>query len=114
MPSDTDIDEMRVLHGTLELAPDAPLFKNATIQVFVTFYDIDPDGRIQPTRTTLPFNATYVVPRGLRAQQPHTAQLPTTYYGYALHVFAGQILQGAFAKPKKLLDLPIQFSAAGN
>lgn len=131
MPSDADIDEMRVLNAALELAPGAPLFKNANIQVFVTFYDIDPNDQIQPTRaitspspillgnafatrTTLPFNATYVVPRGLRTQQPHAAQLPATYYGYALHVFAGQILQDAFAKPKKLLDLPIQFSTAGN
>ena len=130
MPADADIAEMRVLNATLETAPGAPLFKEATIQVFITFYDIDPDGQIRPTRAiTTPspvvlgkafadrkgiaLEATYVVPRGLRAQTagPSSSGGASTYYGYTLHAFAGQILQDAAAKPKKLLDLPIYFPA---
>lgn len=127
MPSDTDISEMRVLNATLEITTNAPLFKDAAIQVFVTFYDIDTNDQIQVTRAittpspvvlgnafadrrSLPLNATYVVPRGLRGQ----AKGGTAYYGYTLHVFAGLILQDATAKPKKLLDLPIQFAPAAN
>lgn len=123
MPADADIGEMRVLNATLELAAHAPLFKDAAIQVYVTFYDIDSDNRIEPTRAittpspmamgkvspdrrSLSLNATYVVPRGQRGRDAGQA---SSYYGYTLHVFAGQILQDAVAKPKKLLDLPIYF-----
>jgi hypothetical protein len=129
MPVDGDVSEMRVLGTTLELAPGAPLFKEAAIQVFVTFYDNTPDGRVQPTRAittpspvvlgnafadrrSLPLNATYVVPRGLRAQEQRETGQTSAYYGFTLHVFAGQILQDAAAKPKKLLDLPIHFHPA--
>ena len=129
MPSDADIAEMRVLNATLELAPDAAFFKEAAIQVFITFYDLDGRDQIQVTRAittpspivlgnafaerrSVPLNATYVVPRGLRSQETRESTQPASYYGYTLHVFAGQILQDAVAKPKKLLDLPIVFSAA--
>ena len=128
MPADTDIAEMRVLNTTLEMAPGAPLFKDAAIQVFLTFYDIDANGIIQPThaittpspialgsafadRRSLPLNATYVVPRGLRTQTETAHQ--TAYYGYTLHLFAGRILEDAIAKPKKLLELPIRFPPPG-
>ena len=128
MPADADVAEMRVLNATLEIAPEAACFKEAAIQVFITFYDLDARGQIQVTRaiTTpspivlghafadrriLPLNATYVVPRGQRPQETSETNRPTTYYGYTLHVFAGQILQDAVGKPKKLLELPIVFPA---
>ncbi len=125
MPADTDIAEMRVLNASVEMTPGAPLFKEALVQVFVTFYDIGTDDSIRPTRAitppspivlgtfsdrrSVPLQITYVVPRGLRAQEERQPGGPTSYYGYTLHLFAGQILQDAFAKPKKLLDLPIRF-----
>jgi pSer/pThr/pTyr-binding forkhead associated (FHA) protein len=129
MPADADISEMRVLNATVELAPDAPLFKDASIRIFITFYDIDSDNRIQPTqaittssplvlgkafadRRSLPLSATYVVPRGFRDREARETGHSNSYYGYTLHVFAGLILQDAIAKPKKLLDLPIHFPAA--
>jgi tetratricopeptide (TPR) repeat protein len=122
MPSDAEIAEMRVLNATLELASGAPLFKDAAIQVFVTFYDADTNTQVHVSRVittpspvllgnafanrrSLPFDATYVVPRGLQANRH------ASYYGYTLHVFAGQILQDADAKPKKLLERPIHFPA---
>ncbi len=128
MPSDIDIAEMRVLNATLELAPDAHLFKDAAVQVFITFYDSATNGQIRATRAitpssplvlgnafadrrSLPVDATYVVPRGLRAQELRETGQSFSYYGYTLHVFAGQILQDAVAKPRKLLDLPIHIPA---
>ena len=128
MPSDADISEMRILKAGLELAPTAKLFKDAAIQVFVTFYDADTNGQARVTRAiTTPspiilgnvladrrrtdFEATYVVPRGLRAQETRETGRPMTFYGYTIHVFAGQILQDASAKPRKLLDRPIRFPA---
>lgn len=128
IPGDTDIAEMRVLNATLEAAADTAAARNSSIQVFVTFYDSTPDGRILPTRAIVSpspmalgrafadrrevsFNATYVVPRGLRAQEARETGQSSAFYGYALHVFAGQILQDAFAKPKKLLDQPLRTSA---
>ena len=131
MPSDSDVAEMRVLNAALELAPDAKLFKDAAIQVFVTFYDADPNGDVHPTRAiatpspialgnafaerrSVPFNATYVVPRGLREQELRETGRSSEYYGYAIHVYAGQILQDAAAKPKKLLQLPIHVAPPAN
>lgn len=129
MPADVDVAEMRILNATVEIASGAPLFKDALVQIFITFYDIDASGQILPTRAitppspivlgkafadrrSLPLEATYVVPRSLRAQEERTAGGPATFYGYAIHVFAGQILQDAAAKPKKLLELPIRLPAA--
>ena len=126
MPADSDIAEMRVLKATLELSLGERLFKDASVRVFVTFYDIDADSQIRPTRAitspspvalgnafadrrSLALEATYVVPRGLRAQEERETGRSFSYYGYTIHVFAGQILQDAIAKPKKLLDLPIYF-----
>ena len=131
MPADDDVAEMRVLDAELELAPDAKLFKNAAIQVFATFYDVDQNGDVRPTRAlvppspialgqafaerrSVPLHATYVVPRGLREQEFRETGRQCEYYGYALHVFAGQILQDAYAKPRKLLDLPIHVPAPAN
>ncbi len=131
MPADADIAEMRVLNATLELAPNAKLFKDAAIQVFITFYDADANGDVRPTRAittpsplalgnafadrrSVPLNATYVVPQGLRAQELRETGRQTEYYGYAIHVYAGQILQDAAAKPKKLLPLPIHVPSAAN
>lgn len=129
MPADTDVAEMRVLSASLVLAPDEQLFQDAVLQVFITFYDSDDTGQIRPSRaitspspvlfdnafaarSSLPIEATYVVPRGLRAQEETDTGQAFSYYGYTLHVFAGQILQDAFAKPRKLLDLPIHFPAS--
>jgi len=131
MPADEDVAEMRVLDAELALAPDAKLFSNAAIQVFVTFYDADPDGSVRPThalvspspialgqafadRRSAPLHATYVVPRGLREQELRATGNRSEFYGYAIHVFAGQTLQDAVAKPKKLLDLPIHAPAHAN
>ena len=120
---------MRILNTTLELAADAAVFPEATVQVFLTFYDADETGEIvRPTRAiatpsplvlgrafatrgSVPVSATYVVPRGLRDQEQRDSGRRFAYYGYTLHVFAGQILQDAAAKPKKLLDRPIVFPA---
>jgi len=126
MPSDSDVAEMRVLTTQLDVASKAPIFKNAAIQTFVTFYDINTNKVVAPTRaiTTpspiiqgqafanddqyIPLEATYVVPRGLRTQESREPGGRSSYYGYTIHVFAGQILQDAKGKPKKLLKRPIQ------
>lgn len=127
-PPDADIAEMRVLDGTLELAPGGNLSPNAVLQVFITFYDSDTNDHIRVTRALVPasplvlgnaladrrrvdFDATYVVPRGLREKELRETGSAFSFYGFTLHVFAGQILQDAFARPKKLLDLPIHFPA---
>lgn len=130
IPPDADIAEMRILNGTLELAPDEQLFQDAVLQVFITFYDGDTNGNIQVTRAIatpsplvlgaladrhrVDFDATYVVPRGLRDQELRETGRLNAFYGFTLHVFAGQILQDAFARPKKLLDRPIHFPAPEN
>ncbi|MGD9781141.1 MAG: FHA domain-containing protein [Kiritimatiellia bacterium] len=131
MPSDADVDEMRVLTATLELFSDEKLFRNAVVQVFATFYDAAEGGTPRPTRAiagpspivlgtafanqrSAAVEATYVVTRGLRAQEERDTGQAPAYYGFTLHVFAGQILQDAFARPKKLLELPIHFPAPGN
>ena len=59
----------------------------------------------------MPLHATYVVPRGLREQELRETGRRSEFYGYTLHVYAGQTLQDAAAKPKKLLDLPIHVPA---
>jgi len=128
MPADSDVLEMRVLTAALSIASKAPIFKGAAIQTFVTFYDIDPEGNVAPTHaiTTpspiamgkafsngsqqIPLEATYVVPRGLRTEEERETGGHSSYYGYTIHVFAGQILQDAKAKPKKLLKRPVQLS----
>ncbi len=124
MPADSDIAEMRVLNATLELAADAAAVRNENLQLFVTFYDRVGEGDPVPTRaittpspihftapftrsSVLTFDATYIVPRGLRATERRETGQQSSYYGYTLHVFAGQVLQDAFARPKRLLDLPI-------
>ena len=131
MPSDDDVDEMRILTANLELSSGEKLFRNAVVQVFVTFYDAVEGGAPRPTRAiagTSPIvlgtafanqrsaaiEATYVVTRGLRAQEQRDGDQSSSFYGYTLHVFAGQILQDAVAKPKKLLELPIHFPSPGN
>ena len=131
MPSDADVDEMRILTATLELSSDEKLLRDAVVQVFVTFYDAVEGGSPQPTRAiagpspivlgtafanqrSAAIEATYVVTRGLRAQEQRDGDQSSSFYGYTLHVFAGQILQDAVAKPKKLLELPIHFPSPGN
>ena len=129
IPPDADVAEMRILNASLELSPDEKLFRNAVLQVFITFYDADANGEIQVTRAIatpsplflgaladrrrIDFDATYVVPRGLRDQVQRETGRAYAYHGFTLHVFAGQILQDAFARPKKLLDLPLHFPAPG-
>jgi len=129
LPAEADVDEMRVLTATLQLAPAGQLFRNAVLQVFVTFYDKAP-GDAPPRPTTLaittppspqvldaPFTggktatveARYVVPRARRLQEARETGEEYTFYGYTIHVFAGRILQDAFGKPRKLLDRPIHF-----
>lgn len=130
MPADSEIAEMRILRGKLESGvggtlPDAPL------RLYVTFYDQEPGGRIVPTRAlvspsplmpaasaanssgAIPFEATYIVPavrrEGTQERMPHTS----IYHGYTLHLFAGDTLQDAFARPQRLLELPIHVAAPG-
>ena len=50
MPADANVEEMRILNAEIALAPDASLFKDAAVQVVVTFYDITTDGQMHPTR----------------------------------------------------------------
>ena len=128
LPPDSDVAEMRVL--TIELAHSAehPLPRDAALQVFVTFYDLVPGEDPRPTgraiatpspillaspfaaRPTASVEATYVVPRGLRAAP--RAEAGAAYYGYAVHVFAGQTLQDAFARPRRLLERPLHMPSA--
>lgn len=122
-----DVAEHRLLRTTLQLAPNAHLFKNAQIQVFVTFYDKDQSGHIAPSialvttdpaapgaafadTRSVPYTASYIVTHDQRAQALRATGQPTAFYGYTLHVFAGAILQDAIAKPKLLLDRGIQFA----
>lgn len=126
LPADADVAEMRILNGAVEVSPEERLFQDALVQVFVTFYDHAPDQEPRPTRAiTTPspivlgavsrlrpgtaFEATYVVPQGARNVEARTGGTPLSYYGYTIHVFAGQILQDAVGKPRKLLNLPIHF-----
>ncbi len=128
MPADANVEEMRILNAEIALAPDASLFKDAAVQVVVTFYDITTDGQMHPTRAIThgpalitggvlsggkpyPVQATYVAPPGLRTREASATGQRSSYYGFTLHVFAGRVLQDAIAKPKKLLDLPIQLPA---
>lgn len=130
LPADSDVAEMRILSFELESPPNSPLYKNAVLQVFVSFYDVFPDGQTRPTRAivtpspivvdspfadarSLSLEATYVVPRGLRAQERNDSGDSPSYYGYTIHVFSGKILQEAFGKPRKLLDLPLHVPAPG-
>ena len=61
----------------------------------------------------IPFEATYIVPavrrEGTQERMPHTS----IYHGYTLHLFAGDTLQDAFARPQRLLELPIHVAAPG-
>ena len=130
LPADSDVAEMRVLSIELASPPDSPLYKNAVLQVFVTFYDLLPDGQTRPTRAivtpspivvespfasgrSLSIEATYVVPRGLRSQERNAAGESPAFYGYTIHAFAGKNLQDAFGKPRKLLDLPLYVPSSG-
>ncbi|MDR0993037.1 MAG: FHA domain-containing protein [Verrucomicrobiota bacterium] len=124
MPSDADVEEMRVLNATLELDDPLASLKQENLQVFVTFYDVAGGGEPTPTEAittpspihftapfarhnSIAFDATYIVPRGLRAKGQRETGHKSSYSGYTVHVFAGQTLQDAFARPKRLLELPI-------
>lgn len=122
LPADRDVAEMRILTIDLELSSTERLFRDALVQVFVTFYDQAADADPRPSRAittptpillgtvsrqrpTTTLEATYVVPQGARRSDA----LPPSYYGYTVHLFVGQVLQDAVAKPDKLLKLPIHF-----
>ena len=128
MPADKEIAEMRILRGKVEgaagaEAPEGPL------QLYVTFYDQEPGGRVVPTRAlvspsplnlqaggansagTVPFEATYIVPAVLREGTQEPMPHASVYHGYTLHLFAGGVLQDAFARPARLLELPIHVAA---
>ena len=130
MPADSEIAEMRILRGRLESGGEGSL-PDAPLRLYVTFYDQEPGGRIVPTRAlvspsplmlaasganssgAIPFEATYIVPavhrEGTQELMPHTS----IYHGYTLHLFAGDTLQDAFARPQRLLELPIHVAAPG-
>ena len=122
LPADSDVAEMRILTVDLEMVSTERVFRDALVQVFVTFYDQVPDADPLPSRaittssplllgaafrqrSTTTIEATYVVPQGARRSGGHAP----SYYGYTVHLFAGQVLQDAVAKPNKLLELPIHF-----
>lgn len=129
MPADKEIAEMRILRGKVEgaagaEAPEGPL------QLYVTFYDQEPGGRVVPTRAlvspsplnlqaaggansagTVPFEATYIVPAVLREGTQEPVPHASVYHGYTLHLFADGVLQDAFARPARLLELPIHVAA---
>lgn len=122
LPADRDVAEMRILTIELETASSEQLFRDALVQVFVTFYDqaeaADPRptraittptpmllGTVSRQRPTTTLEATYVVPHSVRRSDAS----PPSYYGYTIHLFAGQVLQDAAAKPEKLLKLPLHF-----
>ncbi len=125
-PTDADLAEMRTLDVTLERSTAQRLFPDARIQIFITFYDRAGEAPPQPTRAiTTPspivlgafsklsfpavFEATYVLPAGMNHVSDHPGAPAPAFYGYTIHVFAGQILQDAFAKPTRLLEQPIHF-----
>lgn len=130
MPADSEIAEMRILRGKLESAGEGTL-PDAPLRLYVTFYDQEPGGRIVPTRAlvspsplmlaasganssgAIPFEATYIVPavhrEGTQEPMPHAS----IYHGFTLHLFAGDTLQDAYAKPPRLLELPIHVAAPG-
>jgi hypothetical protein len=123
LPADRDVADMRVLTIELERTPGETVDKNGSLQVYVTFYDRTDDDEYVPSRAIVsrspvwlnaPFanrnnasvEVSYVVPRN--ANLPTEApEPPLAYGGYAIHVFAGQTLQDALARPRKLLDLPL-------
>ena len=131
MPADTEIAEMRILRGKIVPGEGggAAADGSETLQLFVTFYDQKPGGKAVPTRVlvspspihlsasganpagALTYEATYIVP-AVRAEGTQEA-LPysSIYYGYTLHLFADGVLQDAFAKPAKLLALPIHVAS---
>ena len=133
MPADQEIAEMRILRGKI-VQGEAPANGNgagaaeegpASVQLFVTFYDQEPGGTIVPTRAlvspspmylaaggansggALAFEATYIVPSVRRADTQELMPHSSIYCGYALHLFADGVLQDAYAKPDRLLSLPI-------
>jgi hypothetical protein len=125
MPADTEIAEMRILRGKIVPGDGAGPAGEETLQLFVTFYDQKPGGEPVPTRAlvspspihlsasganpagALTFEATYIVPAVRGTGAPYSS----LYYGYTLHLFADGVLQDAFAKPDKLLVLPIHTAA---
>lgn len=134
MPADAEIAEMRILRGRIESGGGAEDAGAATapvpeLRLYVTFYDQEPGGRIVPTRAlvspsplqlgassanssgAIPFEATYIVPavrrEGTQEPMPHAS----IYHGYTLHLFAGDTLEDAFARPARLLELPIHVAA---
>ncbi|MDD2241168.1 MAG: FHA domain-containing protein [Kiritimatiellae bacterium] len=126
LPADSDVAEMRILTIDLERSSTERLFQDALVQVFVTFYDQAPGSAPRPTQAittpspvllgsvsrqppTATLDATYVVPQGTRR-----SDAPPAYYGYTIHLFVGQVLQDAVAKPDKLLPLPIHFPDAAD
>lgn len=143
MPADSEIAEMRILRGSIEAGSTpsdasggpaagetpSPFGNDATMQLYVTFYDQEPGGRTVPTRALvspsplhlsatganatgpIPFEATYIVPavrrEGTQEPVPHSS----IYHGYTLHLFADGELQDAWARPTRLLELPIHVAA---
>lgn len=140
MPSDSEIAEMRILRGRIEAGnatadaadaaePPSPFGEDTALQLYVTFYDQEPGGRIVPTRALvspsplhlapsganasgpIPFEATYIVPAVRREGTQEPVPHASIYHGYTLHLFSGGVLQDAWARPARLLELPIHVAA---
>ena len=123
LPSDEEIAEMRMLRGWIEASADYEGGRPLTLHL--TFFDQEAGGRPVATRflTTpspmaitrgvapggrVPFEATYIVPAARDPQTQEVLPFDSIYYGYALHLFAGDELQDAVASPPRLLGMPMQ------
>lgn len=130
LPSDEEIAEMRVLRGWVVPGPEYKASEDQPLTLHVTFFDQEAGGRPVATRflTTpspmslargkrtggrVPFEATYIVPAARDPRTQEVLPFESLYYGYALHLFAGDELQDAVASPPKLLGMPMQDGEGG-
>ena len=131
LPSDEEIAEMRVLRGWVVLGPEYASSDEKPLTLHVTFFDQETGGRPVATRflTTpspiaitrgkrtgkqVPFEATYIVPAVRDPRTQEALPFESLYYGYTLHLFAGDELEDAAAAPPKLLGMPLQNGGGGS
>lgn len=130
LPSDDEIAEMRILRGWIEAGADYQPDPGKPLTLHLTFFDQEAGGRPVATRflTTpspmaitrgvapggrTPFEATYIVPAARDPQTQEVLPFESLYYGYALHLFAGDELQDAVAAPPRLLGMPMSAPEGG-
>lgn len=130
LPADEEIAEMRMLRGWIEAGEGWKADAGKQLTLHLTFFDQEAGGRPVATRflTTpspmaitrgvvpggrVPFEATYIVPASRDPRTQEVLPFESLYYGYALHLFAGDELQDAVASPPKLLGMPMQDGEGG-